>query len=237
MKGVAMLSFEFIDPKKDTIIYSYVPAIRRVRQLTGTARSDKVFGTDGCLDFYMMFAGKIAVFDWKFLGEREVVANFIKTDKDIGTIDADGAFHPVMYLNKFGHETPGWKGVAWAPTESVWVPRPVWVIQGENRDPYYNFGKQIFYIDKELFLIWQREDYDRSGAFWQWNTYCTHLTETQDGSLNTLTWDYSIIIDEKIKHASISNYTPKSGGSRYYVPSETLGASFYSVQTMRRLSK
>ncbi len=48
--------------------------------------------------------------------------------------------------------------VAWAPVNFVLVQRPLWVIEGVPRDPYYLYGKIQLNIDKENFRgAWNRK--------------------------------------------------------------------------------
>ena len=76
LKGVGLTGTRYLDPDRQDDTWLYLPSLRRVRRLSSAQRSDALFGQDTDVDSYGGYAGQIPWFDWKFLGEKEVLASF-----------------------------------------------------------------------------------------------------------------------------------------------------------------
>jgi hypothetical protein len=207
MAGTAMMSWRFQSDQPDTL-FGYVPAIRRVRRMTPAGRSDSLFGTDFVRDDgnWTGFDGKISEFEWKLVGEKEMLAEFMALDLSKAVKNERGAWKAEdngKEYPRFGYEQEGWPGAAWWNTKAVWVKRPVWVIEGHSKNPYYNYGKTIFYIDKDLHIGYWKEIYDRSGQYWKTNTMSTFCMESADKSFKANLIGYWRIVDEIKNHATL----------------------------------
>jgi len=44
----------------------------------------------------------------------------------------------------------------------IWVKRPVYIVEGFPKDPYYSYGKQLFYVDRENFAMYYKVIFDRA---------------------------------------------------------------------------
>jgi hypothetical protein len=144
LKGVGALGNRYIDPAKQDDSWLYLPSLRRVRRLSTAQRSDALFGQDTDVDSYYGYAGHIAWMDWKFLGEREVIA----------------AFHAKSYPAKWNDK------VDWA-FDDVWEKRKVYAIEGVSKLPQYAYSKRVIFIDKESWIVPFSDIYDRSGELWK----------------------------------------------------------------------
>jgi len=144
LKGVGALGNRYIDPAKQDDSWLYLPSLRRVRRLSTAQRSDALFGQDTDVDSYFGYAGHIAWMDWKFLGEKEVLASF------------HGQHFPVKWDDK----------VDWAFND-VWEKRKVYVVEGVSKLPQYAYSKRVLYIDKEAWIMPFTDIYDRSGELWK----------------------------------------------------------------------
>ncbi len=207
MAGTAMMTWRYKTSKPDTL-FGYVPAIRRVRRMTPAGRSDSLFGTDFTRDDgnWSGFDGKIPEFEWKLVGETEMLAEFLSTDISMAERNKDGAWkaedngpdYPV-----FGSERPDWEGVSWWNMKSVWVKRPVWIVEGQSKNPYYNYGKTVSYIDKDTFIgIW-KDIYDRSGQHWKTINMSALILESRDKSYKACLIGYWRIVDEINNRATL----------------------------------
>jgi hypothetical protein len=125
VKGVGFLSNRYIDPARSDDSWLYVPALRRVRRLSTAQRSDALFGQDTDVDSYGGYAGHIAWMDWKYLGEKEILAI------------AHGRHFPVKWDDK----------VDWAFDE-VWEKRHVHVVEGVSKLSQYAFSKRVLFVEK-----------------------------------------------------------------------------------------
>lgn len=70
--------------------------------------------------------------------------------------------------------------VAWAPIAYTLVPRPVWIVEATPKNPYYLYGKQVMYFDKDTFRGYWKNKYDWKGnALANWAAPAMPITETK----------------------------------------------------------
>ncbi len=241
MKGTNTLDYVFYD-KRDDVNYAYVPAIRRIRQTGSTTRSDPYMGSDGWLDLNFMWCGKDRSMKWKYVGEKTILVGFTYPDTIHIQENPDGSYIPKYpYTGRFiklGFQVPGWKGDAWAPAPDavIYVPRKVWVVEQVPKDPYYNWGLHVNYIDQETYTIWYKEIYDKSGAFRTWCSMYVSYSETPSGNNNVGDFDLTIYLDEKNHHASIS-HSINDPRNIFYAPASRIAPDFFTVNNFLMLSK
>lgn len=231
-RGSNSMSWEYLD-ETDTTVFNYVPSIRRVRRGSGASRSDPVMGSELWADAQNGFSGKNITFNWKLVGERILLIPLTSLEKQQVREAADGSM-PLAGLPKvkFGFQTPGWKGASWAFTNIVWVPRPVWIIEGMPKDPYYTFGKHIFYIDKETYMLTQKEYYDKAGKLWIWAVSVISSAEGQSGN-NAVGY----IITTSATDIKSSHATAVDMASTIFLPVTKLSPDFFSLNNFMQLSK
>jgi len=145
LKGVGTLSFRYLDAEKQDDTWLYLPSLRRVRRLSSAQRSDALFGQDTDVDSYYGYAGNPAWFDWKLVGEKEML----------------GVMHAQNFPVKWA------AGSANFAFDDVWEPRKVWVIEGTPKLAQYAYSKRILWIDKETYAILYSDIFDRAGNLWK----------------------------------------------------------------------
>jgi hypothetical protein len=129
----------------------YVPSTRRVRRVNAATRSDPVAGLDIFGDDLNCYAGKVEYYKWKIIGEGNILAPVLSPNPLPQKKVTDTRSEVDIPYFKGAYETPGAKGAPWLIVENLqMIPRPVWIIEGQSEDPYYNFGKVIMYMDKDM---------------------------------------------------------------------------------------
>jgi hypothetical protein len=79
-RGIMLLSYRYkasYGPKataKNDDTWVYVPSLRRVRRISSAQRTDAVSGTDFTFDDLFSFNGIVPQYDWKCLGEMDILA-------------------------------------------------------------------------------------------------------------------------------------------------------------------
>ena len=152
LQGTAALSWRYKDPGKRDASWAYVPALRRVRAVSPTNRSDGFLGSDLSQDDGNFFDGKPEDFTWKLVGRREAL-RFTDPDSLAGKVQRralpGGGWRTTFTNNDrtAGFQVKDWKGVAWAPVAAALAKRNVWVIEGTPKDQYYLYGKIELWID------------------------------------------------------------------------------------------
>jgi hypothetical protein len=235
MAGTAQMTWRYRVEKED-MLNGYVPAIRRVRRLTPAGRSDAMFGSDFARDDggYGIYDGAISSFKWKIVGEGEVLGGFIGAKPMGVNRNKDGEWEFDLKnkdLVQWSFSKKGGSAAPWFVDSAVWTKRPVWIIEGIPKDPYYNYGKQIMYIDKELNLGHWKVIYDRTGKYWK--TAWTNWGMAQD-TQKSVNWNavlVFILVDERSQHATAVDSSPK------YINAAKIDSNQFSLAGFTTLCK
>jgi len=202
--GVAGLAKSTNDWDSQDQAWFYVPATRRVRRVNAATRSDPVAGLDIFADDINCYAGKVEYYKWKLVGEGQVLAPVLDpkplTQKRVGPTrwEVDIPYFTAVY------ETPGSSGAPWLVVDNLkMVPRPVWILEGQSEDPYYNFGKVIMYMDKDMYRIYWKLVHNRGGEYF-YNAMCAyHWSMSEDGELGAVTPNMVVGVNDKTNRAAI----------------------------------
>jgi len=162
LNGTAALTWRYRDSDKRDSNWAYVPALRRVRAVSPSNRSDGFLGSDMSQDDGPFFDGKPEDFTWKLVGESETLRlvdplSFTGHPKQEWL--PQGGWRSIWPdTPTVGYQDPNWKGVAWAPIPAGLARRPCWIIEAVPKDSYYLFGKIQLYVDKETYQgAWNRK--------------------------------------------------------------------------------
>lgn len=167
VNGVVSLSWRYRGADRRDSIWAFVPALRRVRQVSPANRSDGFLGSDLTQDDGAYFDGKVEDFTWKLVGEQELLVLFDAPSFDRqAALDRlpDGGWRMLIPGGaRVGFQVPDWTGAPWCPVQEVLIRRPHWVVEAVPKDPYYLFGKLVFRFDQELYMGSYSSKYDWQG--------------------------------------------------------------------------
>ena len=183
VNGLVSLNWRFREGNKDDQAWTYVPALRRVRPINPANRADGFLGSDLSQDDGPYFDGKPEDFTFKLVGDGWILGTFdntglddpatpkpLKGMSDVSSLveeSATGWRLSYPATNLIASQEEGWKPgaglVAWAPKQIALVARPVWIVEATPKNPYYIYGKQVMYIDKENFRGYWKSKYDWKG--------------------------------------------------------------------------
>lgn len=185
--GTATLTWRWADSKKWDSVWNYIPSFRRIRRTSSANRSDQLLGTEATQDDVDVFNAKIEMFDWKYIGKRDMLLPFFvplsQPEEDV-TIKAvyeaksavtnsiyrqhPGAFEaPQMRIRIAYSESPQQCCVSWWIPTVLWVPVEVYIVEAIPKDPYYNFGRHVMYYEANTFHLTWKEVYNRNGEYWR----------------------------------------------------------------------
>ena len=145
LKGVGETTIRYLSPDRQDDTWLYLPSLRRVRRLSSAQRSDALFGQDTDADSYGGYAGQIPWFEWKYLGEKEILASFHSDAFPVKYCDGAGDF---IFCD-------------------TWEKRKAYVVEGVPKLPQYAYGKRLIFIDKETYYIAYSDIFDRSSQLWK----------------------------------------------------------------------
>lgn len=215
--GTATLSWRWTAPEKWDSGWMYVPSLRRTRRISSANRSDPVGATDYMVDDVNGYAGKVEFFKWKLLRKTTMLLPYLP--------DADGltvtfprrcewepkkgkkAFIQPRYKTKWAYKEGEEKLAGWWPLSFVWIERPVYIVEGISRDPYYSVGKQWLIIDAETYRVHMKLGWDRGGTYWRTQVMSQGYYISPDGSMSAGSAEISFLVDEKRNRASMSDRT------------------------------
>lgn len=173
LNGTAALTWRYRDPDKRDSVWAYVPALRRVRAVSPTNRSDGFLGSDMSQDDGPFFDGKPQDFTWKLIGEQDVlrlVDPFSMTSVQDRIPLPNGGWRGIFKkIPMVGFQDPSWTGSLWAPLNFSLARRRCWIIEAVPKDAYYLFGKIQLYLDRETYQGAYNRKFDWSGQLV--NTY------------------------------------------------------------------
>jgi len=202
--GVVTLEWVYLDPKRWNSIWAYVPELRRVRQVPAFSGSESLFGSELAHDDPYLFSGKVQYFTWKLIGAQDALVPYtVPNPKILRRNDKgytlDDAQDPLI----MGWEKDGWAGKAWWPTNYNLVKRPVWVIEATAKDSQYAYGRQILWIDRELYVAYYKEAYNRAGQLWRMLLNSVSVARTPEGDFSVAQPDFTLSVNELQNNATV----------------------------------
>ena len=182
LHGTASLAWRFRAADKPDQAWTYVPALRRVRQISPANRSDGFLGSDLSQDDGTFFDGKPEDFAWKLVGERDALVLVDPASLDGSAARRgrpDGGIEETWPADRkiVGYQDPAWRGVAWAPVAPVLVRRKLWVVEAVPRDPYYLFAKIEIGLDQETFQGATSRKFDAQGGLLRTLQFLVHASQ------------------------------------------------------------
>lgn len=232
VEGVSTLTKRFWDWESQDAIWAYVPSTRRARRVNAATRSDPVAGLDIFSDDLNCYGGKIEYYQWKLVGESTILAPVLQPYPFNMSPDPkrDSRFLIKTPYMSAGYETPGSKGVPWWIQENlVFVPRPVWVVEGQSSDPYYNFGKVIMYFDKELYRIYWKLVHNRAGEYF-YTAACGYHFVKNDETYSAVFPNLVIGVNDKTNRAALGGRYQSSFVEHDWDP------KYFSIRTITRFT-
>lgn len=168
LTGTVSLTWRFRDPDKHDSLWTFVPGLRRPRQVSALNRSDGFMGSDISLDDGPFFDGKPEDFTFRLLGREDqlVLMDPYSIRGESEHIALPGGGWRILWKDvpRIGADDPNWRGLPWAPVSAVLVRRPNWVVEAVSKDPQYLYGRIVLRFDAETYLGSWVTKYDRAGA-------------------------------------------------------------------------
>lgn len=244
--GTAALAWRYRDPRKRDSAWAYVPALRRVRAVSPSNRSDGFLGSDMSQDDGPFFDGKPEDFTWTFEGKRTQL-RFVDPENVEGKSNTvwldDGGWRALWSddLKQFGYQDPEYKGVAWGPVAPALAKRDFYVVSGVPKDRYYLYGKLELYLDAETFQgAWNRK-FSWQGELlntMQVLAYKPHKKQRPDGTEDWIQGsNMSYQVAENIKLNRATSAGQKSAANAALDTRVKFDSNFFDTQAMQKFGK
>jgi hypothetical protein len=202
--GVVTLEWVYLDPKRWNSLWAYVPELRRVRSVPAFGGSESLFGSELAHDDPYLFSGKIQYFTWKLIGAQDALVPYtLPNPKTLQRGDKGYLLDDSQDPLTMGWEKEGGKGTAWWPTNYNLVKRPVWVIEATAKDEKYAYGRQVLWIDRELYIAYYKEAYNRAGQLWRMLLNSVSVARTPEGDFSVAQPDFTLSVNELQNNATV----------------------------------
>ena len=231
VEGVSTLTKRYWDWESQDAIWAYVPSTRRARRVNAASRSDPVAGLDIFSDDLNCYGGKIEYYQWKLVGEGNILAPVIQPYPfHMGPGPSPTRFLVKTPYPSAGYEKSGSKGAPWWPQENlVFVPRPVWILEGQSSDPYYNFGRVVMYFDKEMYRIYWKMVHNRAGEYF-YTAMCAYHFVKNDDTFHAVFPNFVVGCNDKTNRAALGGRYQESFIERKWDP------GYFSLRTLTRMT-
>ncbi len=153
-----MYVLRYMNPKKDDDTYLYYSQFRRIRRLSTSQKTDSIDGTDLIYDDEYFWDGQIIRNNYTYKGKKDMLASRHTDMKKTTRQPGQGLVNGLTYERC-----------------------NLLVVEAINKDPNYIYGKRVWYVDPESYLILWTEIYDENGRFWKMFTNYTNVLPTMQG--------------------------------------------------------
>lgn len=199
LEGVGVLTWRFNDWTTWDQVWAFLPTIRRVRRVRSSTRGDRVPGFEVQGDDADCYDNKTSYFVWKLIGPAEVIGPLGTATPYALPLQEEPPTRRVLDVayNRAVYETPGATGAGWFTLDNAFVRRPVWVVEGTPRDPYYEAGKIALYIDRDLYHGYYKLTFNKAGELYRTNFCGQAWGRSADGSFAAPTALLMLGVNEK----------------------------------------
>jgi len=205
LAGSSIMTWRYRDPNKEDNSFAYSPMIRRVRRMSAANRSDALMGSDMAVDDANGYDGKVTAFTWKILRKQETLLPVLDVEpvrivqNDRGEWVTTKNIKPVIY----GYQKEGWQGAPWAPTNLCWVKRPVYIIEMNAKDRYYNYGMTQLWFEPEIYGAAYKIIHDKAGDYWKTMFIGAAACENDDKTLRFYTVALQQMVDDRADRCTV----------------------------------
>jgi hypothetical protein len=164
LRGTMFLLYRYRDNKEDDT-WAYIPALRRVRRIAATQKSDSLLGTEFTLEDFYLFSGYVWDHSWEYKGEKPMLSipDSARTcfPKDSGETEARG-------MSRLGTEAE-WHQCRFDPygvlpmVGESWQKRTAFELDDIPKQQGHPYSRKKIWYDKETMQPGFAVAYDRGG--------------------------------------------------------------------------
>ena len=184
LRGTMFLLYRYTDDKEDQT-WAYIPALRRVRRVAATQKSDSLLGTEFSLEDFYIFAGYTWDHSWEYMGDSTKLAPY---GGGVGTFGRPcwnnvipGEATMVEGQARLGTQEE-WEFCSFGPhmaapyNGETWQKRTVFQLDDIPRQKGHPYSRKKIWYDKQTFMPIVSFMYDRGGnpykiinGVWRWS--------------------------------------------------------------------
>ena len=167
LRGTMFLLYRYTDGKEDDT-WAYIPALRRVRRIAATQKSDSLLGTEFTLEDFYGFAGYVWDHSWEFGGEQVLLLPVDSDRECFPSVIGDAERHMVTGMERLGTDEE-WFHCRFSPyrampmTGEKWQMRQTFRLDDIPRQKGHPYSRKALWYDKETLYVYYMMAWDRAG--------------------------------------------------------------------------
>ncbi len=170
-----------IDQAKDDVTYLWYNQFRRIRRLSTSQRTDSIDGSDLIYDDEYLWDGQLTRNNYTYKGKKDLLCSRNESLSDLTRTAGQGM------LNGLKMERCN-----------------LLIVDAINKDPNYIYGKRVWYLDPETYLIMWEDIYDEKGRYWKCFGNFTRPVKTEKGDMKPVIVG-TVFNDFQRTHAGLAN--------------------------------
>ncbi|HTO52893.1 MAG TPA: DUF1329 domain-containing protein [Myxococcota bacterium] len=164
LRGTMFLLYRYRDNKEDDT-WAYIPALRRVRRIAATQKSDSLLGTEFTLEDFYLFSGYVWDHSWEFKGEKQLLG--VPDSGRTCFPRSSGAISPKNMVRLGSDEE--WRACRFDPygvlpmVGESWQKRASFELDDVPKQEGHPYSRKKIWYDKETMSPGLAVCYDRGG--------------------------------------------------------------------------
>ena len=184
LRGTMFLLYRYNTDKEDDT-WAYIPALRRVRRIAATQKSDSLLGTEFSLEDFYMFAGYTWDHQWEYQGESTMLAPYGGGEGNFGRKCWNNIIEDEATMRdgqaRLGTQEE-WDYCSFGPYNALafdgesWQKRTAIQLDDIPRQKGHPYSRKKLWYDKQTFMPIFAFMYDRAGqpykmitGTWRWS--------------------------------------------------------------------
>jgi hypothetical protein len=167
LRGTMFLLYRYITDKEDDT-WAYIPALRRVRRIAATQKSDSLLGTEFTLEDFYIFSGYVWDHQWEFMGESTKLAALNSPRTCFPSIMSPDEATRETGMTELGNEEQ-WYHCSFGPYGALafdgesYQKRTAVQLDDVPRQKGHPYSRKKIWYDKETLMPMYSIMYDRAG--------------------------------------------------------------------------
>lgn len=203
-QNTRFFNLRYIDKDKEDDGYMWYAPFRRIRRINVGQRTDTIDGTDMIYDDEYGWDGHIQRNTYKLIGKKDMLCSRHTDNTKLQR--APGQAMP----NNITRERVA-----------------TYVVEVKSKDPHYLYGKRIWYVDPETYLVLWTELYDELKRPWKCFEYLHDNFKTKKGEMKNMIVG-TLLLDFQRSHASLPMY------KIYEVGTEKVNKNMFTVSYLQQ---
>jgi hypothetical protein len=168
LRGTMFLLYRYTQEGREDDTWAYIPALRRVRRIAATQKSDSLLGTEFTLEDFYIFSGYVWDHQWEYKGEKTVLGPM-----DSGRTCFPSVISKTEAIRDTGMERLGtrdeWFSCPFGPYGAFpyagesWQKRAAFQLDDVPKQKGHPYSRKMIWYDKETMMPIYSIMYDRAG--------------------------------------------------------------------------